>query len=59
VDGADLGVRLRREERVEIVGGFAFLDLPDGGPVSPDAGEAAKGTRLVERELDIAAFDVV
>jgi hypothetical protein len=42
--------------RVEIVGGFAFLDLPDGGPVSPDAGEAAKGTRLVERELDIAAF---
>ena len=28
VDGADLGVRLRREEREDVVGGLALLDLP-------------------------------
>jgi hypothetical protein len=39
--------------------GLAFLDLPDGGPVSPDAGEAGEGARLVEREPDVAAFDLV
>jgi ribosomal protein S27AE len=59
VDGADLGVRLRREERVEVVGRLAFLDLPDGGPVSPDAGKAGEGAGLIEREPDVAAFDLV
>ena len=59
VDSADLGVRLRREERVEVVGGLAFLDLPDGGPVGPDAGEASEGAGLIEREPYVAAFDLV
>ncbi len=59
VDGADLGVRLRREERVEVVGRLAFLDLPDGRPVGPDAGEAGEGTGLIEREPDVAALGLV
>ena len=49
MDGADLGVRLRRQEREEVVGGLAFLDLPDRSPVGPDAGEAGEGTALIER----------
>jgi hypothetical protein len=55
MDGADLGVRIRGEERVEVVGGLAFLDLPDRCPVGPDAGEAGEGSELVEREPDVAA----
>jgi hypothetical protein len=55
VDGADLCVRLRREERIEVVVGLAFLDPSDGRPV---AGEAGEGTGLVEREPDVAAFDL-
>jgi hypothetical protein len=39
VDGADLCVRLRREEREDVVGGLAFLDLPDGRPVMSIAGK--------------------
>jgi hypothetical protein len=58
VDGADLGVRLRRQERVEIVGGFPF-DLADRRPVGPDAGEACERPGLVEREPDIAALGLV
>ena len=50
MDGADFGVRFRREECVEVVGRLAFLDLPDGGPVGPDAGEAGEGTGLIERD---------
>jgi hypothetical protein len=43
MDGADLRVRLRREEREDVVGGLAFLNLADGRPVGPDAGEAGEG----------------
>ena len=57
--GADLGVRLRREERVEVVDRLAFLDLPNGRPVRPDAGEAGEGTGLIEREPDVAAVGLV
>jgi hypothetical protein len=46
VDGGDFGVRLRREERVEVVSRLAFLDLPDRRPVGPDAGEAGEGIGL-------------
>jgi hypothetical protein len=42
--------------RVDVVGGLAFLDLPDRGPVSPDAGEAGEGTGLIECEPDVAAL---
>lgn len=59
MDGADLGVRLRREERVEIIGRLTFLDLPDRRPVGPDAGEAGEGPGLVEREPDVAALGLV
>jgi hypothetical protein len=59
MDGADLGVRLRREEREDVVGGLAFLDLPDGRPVGPDAGEAGEGAGLIECEPDVAAFGLV
>jgi hypothetical protein len=59
VDGADLGVRLRCEERVEVVGGLAFLDLPDGRPVGPDAGEAGEGAALIESEPDVTTFCLV
>ena len=59
MDGADFGVRLCREESEEVVGRLAFLDLADGGPVGPDAGETGEGTGLVEREPDVAAFDLV
>jgi hypothetical protein len=59
VDGADLGVRLRREEREDVVGRLTFLDLPNGRPVGPDAGEAGEGTGLIEREPDIAALGLV
>jgi hypothetical protein len=44
VDGTNLRVWLRREERGDVVGGLAFLDLPDGRPIGPDAGEAGEGT---------------
>src|ERR1700704_48127 len=59
VDGADLGVRLRRKKSEEVVVSLAFLDLPNGGPVGPDAGEAGEGAGLIEREPDVAAFDLV
>jgi hypothetical protein len=59
VDGADFGVRLRREERKDVVGGLAFLDLPYRCPVGPDAGEAGKGAFLVEGEPDVAALGLV
>ncbi len=59
VDRADFGVRLRREKRVDVVGGLAFLDLPDRRPVGPDAGEAGEGTALMKREPDIAALGLV
>jgi hypothetical protein len=49
VDGTDLGVRLRRQKRVEVVGGLAFLDLPDRRPAGPDAGEA--GRQLAGRSV--------
>jgi phosphoglycolate phosphatase-like HAD superfamily hydrolase len=35
MDSADLGVRLCCEKRVEIVGGLAFFDLPDGRAQMP------------------------
>ena len=54
VDGANLGVRFGRQEREDVVGGLAFLDLPDGRPVGPDAGEAGEGTFLVKSEPDVA-----
>jgi hypothetical protein len=59
VDGADLGVRLRRQEREYVVGGLAFLDLADRRPVGPDAGVAGEGAGLVEREPDIAALGLI
>jgi hypothetical protein len=59
MDGADLGVRLRCQERENVIGGFAFLDLPDGRPAGPDAGEAGDGTGLIEREPDVAALCLV
>src|ERR1700733_4441077 len=59
MDCSDLGVRLRRQERVEVVGGLAFLDLPDRCPVGPDAGKASERAALVEREPDVAAFGLV
>jgi hypothetical protein len=43
MDGADLGVRVRRLECVEVISRFAFLDFPDRRPVGPEAGEAARG----------------
>ncbi len=55
MDGADFGVRLRREEREDVVGGLAFFNVADGRPVGPDAGEAGEGARLIERKLDVAA----
>lgn len=48
MDGAELGVELRREKREDVIGGFAFLDLPDRRPIGPDAGEAGEEARLVE-----------
>jgi hypothetical protein len=62
VDGAHFGVRLRRQEGIDVVGGLALLDLPDRspvGPVGPDAGEAGEGAGLVERKPDVAAFGLV
>jgi hypothetical protein len=59
VDGADLGVRLRREEREDVVGGLAFRDLPDGCLVGPDASEAGERAALIEREPDVAALGLV
>ena len=59
VDSAHLGVRLRCQERVEVVGSLAFLDLPDRCPVGSDAGEAGQGARLVEGEPDVAALGLV
>ena len=56
MDSTDLGVRLCRQERVDVVRGLAFLDLPDGRPVGPDAGEAGQRTGFVEREPDVAAL---
>ena len=56
MDGADLGVRLRRQERVKIVDGLAFPNLPDGRPIGPQAGEAGERAGLVESEPDVAAF---
>ena len=47
MDGADLSVRLGCEECVEVVGGLAFLDLPDRCPIGPDAGKAGEGARVV------------
>jgi hypothetical protein len=35
------------------------LTFPDRRPVGPDAGEAGEGAALVERELDVAALDLV
>jgi hypothetical protein len=55
VDSVDLGVRLGREEREDVIGGLAFLHFPDGRPVGPDAGEAGEGAALIEREPDVAA----
>jgi hypothetical protein len=40
MDGSHLGVRLGRQERIDVVSGLALLDLPDRRPVGPDAGEA-------------------
>ena len=59
MDGGHLVAWLGREERVEVVGRLAFLDLLDGRLVGPDAGEAGEGTGLIEREPDIAAFGLV
>jgi hypothetical protein len=59
VDGADLGVRLGREERENVVGGLGFLDFPDGRPIGPDAGEADEGAALIERKPDIATLGLV
>ena len=57
--GADLGVRLGRQEGEEVVGRLALLDLPHRGPVGPDAGEERERAGLVEREPDVAAFGLV
>jgi hypothetical protein len=43
MDSANFRVRLRREEREEVVGGLAFLHLPYRRPVGPDAGNAGEG----------------
>ena len=56
MDGANFGVRLGREEREDVVGGLAFLDLPDRRPVGPDAGEAGERAGLIERKPDVAAL---
>jgi len=56
VDGADLCGWLRCQEREDVVGRLTFLDLPNGRPVSPDPGKAGKGSGLVKREPDVAAF---
>jgi hypothetical protein len=52
-------VRVRGEERVQVVAGLAFLNLPDGRPVGPIAGEAGEGPCLVKCEPDVAAFCLV
>src|ERR1700731_946085 len=59
VDGADLRVRLRRQERVDIVGGLALLDLPNRRPVGPDADEAGERAGLIEGEPDVPALALV
>jgi hypothetical protein len=56
VDRADLSVRLRRQEREDVVRSLALLDLPDRRPVAPDAGEAGERAGLIEREPDVAAL---
>jgi hypothetical protein len=56
VDRADLSVRLRRQEREDVVRSLALLDLPDRRPVGPDAGEAGERAGLIEREPDVAAL---
>lgn len=48
MDGEDFGIRIRRQESIEVVGGLAFLDLPDRGPFGPNAREAGEGTALVD-----------
>jgi hypothetical protein len=59
MDGADFDVRLSRQECVEVIGGLTFLDLSDGGPVSPYAGEAGQRTALVERKPDVASLSLI
>ena len=52
VIGADDAVRLGGEEGEQVVGGLAFLDLPDRRPARPDAGEEGERPGLVEGEPD-------
>ena len=59
MDGTDLGVWLGGQECVDVVGGLALFDLPDGRPIGPDAGEAGEEASLVEREPDVAALSLV
>jgi hypothetical protein len=55
MDRPDLGIRLGCQECVEVVGGLAFLDLPDRCPVGPGAGEAG-GAAIIACEPDVAAL---
>lgn len=46
------GVRIRREEGIEVVCHFAFLDLANRTLASPDAGEEGEGPGLIESKPD-------
>src|ERR1700730_9559050 len=48
-----------RQSLPKICRGLALLDLPDGGPIRPDAGEAGERPGVVEREPDVAALSFV
>jgi hypothetical protein len=40
MNDADLGVRLRRQERVEVVGRFAFLDCEEAPKWDPNSDDS-------------------
>jgi hypothetical protein len=50
MDGAYLDVRFGGEEREDIVGCLALIDVPDGCPAGLDAGEAGEGTGVIQRK---------
>jgi hypothetical protein len=54
MDGVDLGVRFRREERKDVAGRLALLDLLRGCPIGPDAGEADEGA--ARRAIEVEAI---
>jgi hypothetical protein len=59
MDRANFSVWLRRQERVKVVRGLAFLDLPHRRPVGPEAGETGKRAGLIDCEPDVASLGLV